>query len=159
MHKKTNLSHDFQSILILLSLPKQTANKIEMIKRERLYDAFGELIYAVAMADGNVQEEEIIALEKLLKRHPWAKEIEWSFNYEQNKHHSMEDAFDHAINICKENGPDPEYRYLLDVMTQVAEAFNGIVPQEQRIIENFKSDLHRQFEQDLLNNKLVITDD
>jgi len=146
-------------MLILLSLPKQTANKIEMIKRERLYDAFGELIYAVAMADGTVQEEEIIALEKLLKRHPWAKEIEWSFNYEQNKHNSMEDAFDHAINICKENGPDPEYKYLLDVMTQVAESFNGIVPQEQKIIENFKSDLHRQFEQDLLNNKLVITDD
>ena len=130
-----------------------------MIKRERLYDAFGELIYAVAMADGTVQKEEVQALEKLLQSHPWAKEIEWSFNYEHDKHHSIDDVFDHAINICKENGPDPEYKYLLEVMTQVAEAFNGIVPQEQKIIENFKSDLHHRFEQDLLNNKLVITDD
>lgn len=129
-----------------------------MIKRERLYDAFGELIYAVAMADGDVQKEEVTALEKLLKSHPWAKEIKWSFNYEHNKNHSIDEAFDHAINICKENGPDPEYKYLLDVMTQVAEAFNGIIPQEQKIIENFKSDLHRRFEQDLLNHKLVVID-
>jgi len=130
-----------------------------MIKRERLYDAFGELIYAVAMADGSVQEEEIKALEKLLKQHPWAKEIEWSFNYEHSKNNSLEDAFNHAMTICKENGPDPEYKYLLDVMTKVAESFNGIVPQEQKVIENFKSDLHRQFEQDLLNNKLIFTDE
>ena len=97
-------------------------------------------------------------LDKLLQSHPWAKEIEWSFNYEHSKHHSIEDAFDHAINICKENGPDPEYKYLLEVMTQVAEAFNGIVPQEQKIIEDFKTGLHRRFEHDLRTNKLVITD-
>ena len=130
-----------------------------MVKRERLYDAFGELIYAIAMADGAIQKEEIVTLEKLVRSHPWAKEIRWSFNYEHHKHHSAEEAFDHAINICKLNGPDPEYKYLLEVMTQVAEAFNGIVPQEQKIIEDFKSDLHQRFEQDLLNHKLVILDD
>ncbi len=130
-----------------------------MIKRERLYDAFGELIYAIAMADGDVQKEEIIALEKLLSKHPWAKEIEWSFNYEQNKHHSVEESYQRAIEVCKENGPDPEYKYLLDVMTQVAEAFNGIVPQERKIIDDFKMDLHRRFEIDLRTHKLVMEDD
>jgi len=127
-----------------------------MIKRERLYDAFGELIYATAIADGQIQEEEKKTLEKLLSNHPWAKEITWSFNYEFDKHHSIEDSFEHAINICKKNGPDPEYKYLLEVMTQVAEAFNGIIPQEQKVIEDFKTALHRQFEQDLRSNKLVI---
>jgi uncharacterized tellurite resistance protein B-like protein len=130
-----------------------------MIKRERLYDAFGELIYAIAMADGNVQKEEISALEKLLSKHPWAKEIEWSFNYEQNKKHSVEESYQRAIEVCKENGPDAEYKYLLDVMTEVAEAFNGIIPQEKRIIDSFKMDLHRRFEIDLRTHKLVMEDD
>jgi len=129
-----------------------------MIKRERLYDAFGELIYAIAMADGNVQKEEISALEKLLSKHPWAKEIEWSFNYEQNKKHSVEESYQRAIEVCKENGPDAEYKYLLDVMTEVAEAFNGIIPQEKRIIDSFKMDLHRRFEIDLRTHKLVMDD-
>ncbi|MCK5856956.1 MAG: hypothetical protein KAG64_05670 [Bacteroidales bacterium] len=129
-----------------------------MIKRERLYEAFGELIYAIAIADGSVQVEELKALEKLLSNHPWAREIEWSFNYEHDKLHTIEQVFDHAINICKENGPDPEYKYLLDVMTQVAEAFNGIIPQEQKIIEDFKSDLTQRFEKDLRSHKLVVDD-
>jgi uncharacterized tellurite resistance protein B-like protein len=130
-----------------------------MIKRERLYDAFGELIYAIAIADGKVQKEEIETLEELLSRHPWAMEIKWSFNYEQNKHHSVEEAYKRAIDVCKENGPDPEYKYLLDVMEQVAEAFGGIIPQEQEIIDNFKYDLYRRFEQDLHTHKLVMADD
>ena len=130
-----------------------------MIKRERLYDAFGELIYAIAMADGDVQEEELKSLEILLSKHPWAKEIEWSFNYEQDKRHSVEESYQRAIEVCKENGPDPEYKYLLDVMTQVAEAYNGIVPQEMKIIEDFKTDLHHRFEHDLRTHKLVMDDD
>jgi len=130
-----------------------------MIKRERLYDAFGELIYAIAMADGDVQTVELETLEKLLREHPWAKEIKWSFNYEQNKHHSVEEAYQRAIDVCKENGPDPEYKYLLDVMVKVAEAFGGIIPQEQMIIDNFKMDLSKRFAEDLRLHKLVIEDD
>ncbi|RUA28004.1 MAG: TerB family tellurite resistance protein [Bacteroidetes bacterium] len=130
-----------------------------MIKKEKLYDAFGELIYAIAMADGNIQDEELEALQKLLSNHPWAKEIYWSFDYEFNKHHTIQDSFDHAINICIENGPDPEYRYLLDVMTKVAEAFNGIVPQERKIIDDFKQTLLQQFEKDLRSHKLVIDEE
>jgi uncharacterized tellurite resistance protein B-like protein len=130
-----------------------------MIKRERLYDAFGELIYAIAIADGKVQKEEVEALEKLLSRHPWAMEIKWSFNYEQDKQHSVEEAYKQAIDVCKENGPDPEYKYLLDVMEKVAEAFGGIIPQEQEIIDNFKYDLYRRFEHDLHTHQLVMPDD
>ncbi len=130
-----------------------------MIKRERLYDAFGELIYAIAMADGEVQKEEIETLERFLNQHPWAKEIKWSFNYENDRHHTVEEAYNNAIDICKENGPDPEYKYLLDVMVSVADSFGGIVPQEKKILDNFKSDLRARFINDLKNNKLAYLDD
>lgn len=130
-----------------------------MIKRERLYDAFGELIYAIAMADGTVQKEEVEALEKFLNQHPWAKEIKWSFNYENEKHHTVNQAYINAIDVCKENGPDPEYKYILDVMVSVADAFGGIVPQEKILLDKFKTDLRSRFIKDMKSNKLAYFDD
>ena len=129
-----------------------------MVKKERLYDAFGELIYSIAMADGEVQKEEVQALEFLLSQHPWAKEIKWSFNYENEKKHSTEESYQKAIEICKQNGPDPEYKYLLDVMRMVAESFDGIVPQEKKIIDNFRDDLHKRFLDEMSSNKLASFD-
>lgn len=126
-----------------------------MVKKTKLYDAFGELLYAIAKADGEVQEEEVVMLERLLSEHPWAKEIKWSFDYEKLKSKTVEESYTNAIDICKENGPDPEYKYLLDVMIKVAEAFGGIVPQEKKIIDDFRSDLKERFIKDLKNNKLA----
>ena len=97
-------------------------------------------------------------MEKLLKEHPWAKEIKWSFNYEHQKSHSLEEAYTKAIDICKENGPDPEYKYLLDVMVKIADAFDGIVPQEKKIIDSFVYDLKSRFMHDLEENKLASFD-
>ncbi|RLD62974.1 MAG: TerB family tellurite resistance protein [Bacteroidetes bacterium] len=125
-----------------------------MVKREKLYDAFGELIYAIAMSDGAVQEEEIKTLELFLSQHPWAKEIKWSFNYENQKNHTVEEAYQKAIEVCKENGPDPEYKLILDLMTNVAESFDGIVKQEKELIEKFRTDLRDRFIKDMEENKL-----
>ncbi len=126
-----------------------------MVKREKLYDAFGELIYAIAMADGEVQEEEVRSLEQHLNQHPWAKEIKWSFNYENEKHKTVEESYRNAIDICMINGPDPEYKYLLDIMISVAGAFDGIVEQEKKIIDDFRHDLLERFVKDMEDNKLA----
>ena len=124
-----------------------------MVKRERLYDAFGELLYAIAMADGEVQEEEVKVLEGILNKHTWAKEIKWSFDYENQKKHTVDEAYTKAIGVCKDNGPDPEYKYLMDVMYLVADAFNGTVKQEKDLIDRFKSDLHDEFIKQLSKQK------
>lgn len=36
------------------------------INKEKLYEAFGELIYVVAMADGEIQETEVAALKNAI---------------------------------------------------------------------------------------------
>jgi hypothetical protein len=71
---------------------------------------------------------------------------------------SLEEAYTKAIDICKENGPDPEYKYLLDVMVKIADAFDGIVPQERKIIDSFVYDLKSRFMHDLEENKLASFD-
>jgi uncharacterized tellurite resistance protein B-like protein len=127
----------------------------EMTKKEKLYDAFGELIYAIAKADGEIQPEEIEALKSVLENHHGAKEINWSFNYEVSKNHSIDEAYSKAITICKEYGPSIEYIELINTMENVAQASNGIDINEQNLIDNLKNDLTNRFKQDLESNNLL----
>ncbi|MDF1695658.1 MAG: hypothetical protein P1U56_07510 [Saprospiraceae bacterium] len=111
----------------------------------RLYDAFGELLYVLAMADGKVQEEELAELKSLLLAHSWGKEIVWSFNYESNKDGNVEDVYQKVFHACVAIGPNPEYALMLEVLEKVAESSLGVVEEERKVIERFKADLLREF--------------
>jgi uncharacterized tellurite resistance protein B-like protein len=39
------------------------------MEKEKLYEALGELLYAMAKADGTVQESEIRAIDNIVKNH------------------------------------------------------------------------------------------
>ena len=111
----------------------------------RLYDAFGELLFVLAKSDGEVQDQEIETLKSLLGDHAWAKEIEWSFNYELQKENSLEDTYLKVFHTCVDIGPNPEYALMLDVLEKVAESSFGVVEEERAIIDRFKTDLLREF--------------
>lgn len=113
--------------------------------KERLYDALGELIYAVAKADGLVQESETQKLEEILQHHPWASQIHWSFHYEQNRENALEQAYAKALDTCKEYGPSEEYEFLFDVLYEIAKASNGLNTEEAQVIVRFKLDLKEHF--------------
>ncbi|NVK66305.1 MAG: TerB family tellurite resistance protein, partial [Flavobacteriales bacterium] len=70
-----------------------------MTEQEKLYEVFGELLYAIAKADGIIQPEEKDALGELLQKHAWASEIKWSFNYEASKNSSVEEVYNKVINF------------------------------------------------------------
>ncbi len=123
-----------------------------MVSKEKLYDAFGELIYAVAKADGLIQVEEKLMLEKILAEHPWASQIHWSFDYESKKDMDPEESYKKALDIFKEYGPDPDYVYLLEILEKVAAASDGIDADEQKVIDSFQSDLYKRFVQDAEKN-------
>ena len=96
-----------------------------MVSPTRLNDAFGELIYAVAISDGMIQEAEVETLQKFLAEHPRGKDIQWSFAYERQKGNSLMDTYNKALETLKENGPHPDYAYLVGVLEAVAEANAG----------------------------------
>lgn len=129
-----------------------------MVGKTELYDAFGELIYAVSKADGFIQNEEVDKLQELLASHAWGKEIGWSFNYEREKKQDLQTAYDKALYTCKEFGPSPEYPKLLDILQQIAAASHGIDSDEARLINNFEAELRRKFRADLLEGKWMIKD-
>ena len=113
--------------------------------KERLYDALGELIYAVAKADGLVQDEEASRLKEILQQHPWAREVQWSFDYENNRETSLEEAYQKAIDTCKAYGPTEEYEYLFDILYEIARASDGVNVEEAQIIVQFKMELKEHF--------------
>ncbi len=120
-----------------------------MGNKERLYDAFGEMIYVVAMADGIIQENEIETLKNIIAYHPGAEQIKWSFNYERLKHEDLDYLYNKVLDFCYENGPDPEYKILIEVMEKVAAASSGIEKNEEDIINRFTYELTERFKRDL----------
>ena len=116
-----------------------------MVSQTRLNDAFGELIYAVAISDGMIQPEEKEILKGYLENHPWGKEIQWSFDYEYEKGNQLMDTFEKALETLKENGPHKDYAYLVDVLEAVAGASDGFQRKEGQIISNFQKSLRGHF--------------
>ena len=120
-----------------------------MDNKTYLYDAFGELIFLVAMADGVIQPEETAALDKILANHPWAAEIKWSFNCEASKNNDLEDIYKKVIMACHDNGPDPEFQFMQEVMEAVAAASAGVDEKEDAKIKGFIQDLTARFRADI----------
>nr|WP_321450269.1 hypothetical protein [uncultured Carboxylicivirga sp.] len=116
-----------------------------MSVKTRLYDSFGEMLYVVAMADGIIQPEEIDVLHKALNKHPFGKDIEWSFDYERLHQTDVEELYQKVLNICQENGPDPEYQKLIEIMEEVAHSSDGINTDEQKVIDRFIHELTDRF--------------
>lgn len=123
------------------------------LTKEQLYDAFGELLYAVAQVDGEVQESEARKIEEMLKTFPGAEEIEWSFEYEYDRRQTVEEAYKKAIDVCKWYGPTPDYDFLFDLVEQVAKASNGLSAEEAELIARFRTELVEHFQKNVRNDE------
>lgn len=114
------------------------------MKTERLYDAFGELIYVLVASDGNVSGEELNTFQTILAGHAEKQSINWSFNYELERKNSPEDVFKKALLTCKELGPRHEYEFLIEILDKIA-ASDGRSKEEIDIISKFKYELKEEF--------------
>lgn len=115
---------------------------------EKVYEAFGELLYAVSLSDGVLQEEEETRLKEILSGHEWEEDILWSFNYEKGRQRSVRDAYLRALDVFAEYGPYKEYEKFFEVLEQVAAASAGIDEEERKLIDSFKSELLERFQND-----------
>lgn len=115
---------------------------------EKVYEAFGELLYAVSLSDGELQAEEEAKLKEILSGHEWEEDILWSFNYEKGRQRSVRDAYARAMDVFAEYGPYKEYEKFFEVLEKVAEASSGIDEEERALIDSFKSELLERFQND-----------
>jgi len=116
---------------------------------EKLYETLGELLFAIAKADGIIQDAEKESLNELLAGHSWAEQIKWSFNYEADKNSPVEDVYYKVINFCHSYGPTPAYEEFISAMKIIADAAEGTVDSESKIINSFSTDLIARFQKDI----------
>lgn len=114
-----------------------------MIDREKLFEAFGELIYAVAKTDGNVQQEEVEKMKSLFKYRKGGEEVIWSFNYENKHNNSVKDAYERALEAMIAHGAYDGYSELIYILNEVAKSSSGIDEDERLLISRFEDDLLR----------------
>lgn len=120
-----------------------------MKDKEKLYETLGELLYAVALADGVIQPSETDRLKEIVEHHSWGQVIKWSFDYESRKQHTFKEVYKKAISYCHSYGPAPEYDEFIELLSLVADASEGIDRHEELVISNFSKHLIERFKTDL----------
>jgi len=126
-----------------------------MVSEAKLRDAFGEIIYAVAIADGLIQEEEINVINEKLANYDWGEDAKWSFHWERKKETKLKEAYLKALETLKENGPHPNYYELIEILEDVAKASDGFERKEGQVISIFNKSLKAHFMEYLDENGLV----
>lgn len=120
-----------------------------MQNTEKLYESFGELLYVVAMADGEIQASELAVITSKLIDHPWGADIQWSFNYEVKKQRDLDMLYDRVISYCEDHGPEKEYAFMIELMEEVAAASGGVDANEQKTMDGFVNELTEKFKADI----------
>ena len=127
-----------------------------MANKEKVFEAFGELLYAVARAEGKVRKDTAEQLEALLEKYIWASDAIWSFKYEKKRKNTFEETYEHAIDTFVAQGPMAEYETFFELLDELSEESHQLLGSRgKKILINFKRRLNRKF----LENKDIFSDD
>ncbi|MCV9385864.1 hypothetical protein [Reichenbachiella ulvae] len=108
---------------------------------KELLDTFGKILYAVAKSDGEVQEEELAVVRKVIDDHEWAQELELSFEVERELDSDADGIFEEAMSVFCRYDVRSHYEQFIDLLEKVAEAHDGVVQEEKVLIDKFKTHL------------------
>lgn len=119
---------------------------------ERLYYALGELAYAVAKADGQINYQERNKLHDIVVKE--AKCHNHNFNVseiifhilQKEKIFTVEDSYRSAIRemaLCSNYLTNDMKAEFVAVLDKVARAFDGFTDEEHAIIERFRVDIEK----------------
>ncbi|PIB36185.1 hypothetical protein BFP72_12655 [Reichenbachiella sp. 5M10] len=107
-------------------------------------DVFGKILYALAMADGKVQDAEIKVLQQIVREDEWADRIKLSFDTAMDLEMDPKMVFYKNIRILKTLRSVEYMPYFIHLMNRVAQAHGGVVPAEKEMIldlaEQFKGE-------------------
>lgn len=120
-----------------------------MTPRENLYYAMGEIAYAVAMADGRIQNDEIKKLHTILESElkPQQEGVDIAeiiFQVLKKDLRDVESVYDSAMHQIKLNSQylSPEMKLnFLHVAEKVAKAFPPALRAEKKLITRFRHDI------------------
>ncbi|MFN6946460.1 MAG: TerB family tellurite resistance protein [Cytophagaceae bacterium] len=120
---------------------------------QNIYIAMGSLAYAIAKADGEIQDDEKETIRSLAQKEFELSDVnnEWINTMFTNlKDHdiSLEEAYRYALDTLEANRFEYDFddamkKKCLRFMEHVAESFDGVSLEERLIINRFKEDIQR----------------
>ena len=120
-----------------------------MTPTENLHYAIGELAYAIARADGEVQKEERLKFQSIVEAELRCKDHSFDisdiiFQIMNKDKTSTKDAYDGAMKQIHTNSHylSPKLKAtFISVMEKVAKAYKPVTIDEMLLIEKFKKDI------------------
>ena len=130
-----------------LALIKLNPNK--MTPTQNLHYAIGELVYAVARADGSIQKEERQKFHDIVEAELRCKDYDFDicdiiFQIRDKDKTTTQDAYDGAMHQIKANSHylSPELKEtFIKVMEKVAKSYAPVTIGEMDLIEKFKKEI------------------
>ena len=138
---------------IFVYLSKLAKSKIMEIKK--FYRELGKLIYAIAKADGTIQQEEVDMFREALRKRLKPLEAslddfgvdaafytELQFEAMLDESTKIDEAFDSFMNYFEENKSQisPEMKNAtIQIINDIAEAYQGIISEEQALIDKVRA--------------------
>jgi uncharacterized tellurite resistance protein B-like protein len=123
------------------------------MSRQNIHMAMGSLAYAIAKADGQIQEQEKEIIRKLAQKefelndgdNEWIKNM--FANLEENQI-TLDDAYNYALDVLEANRYDFDFDQSMKekcvrFMERIAEEIDGVSTDEQMIIKKFKMDIKK----------------
>lgn len=122
---------------------------MSMTSTQNLHYAIGELAFAVAFSDGEVQKEEREKFESIVSAELRTKHYDFDisdiiFKILLKERVDAETAYEWAMNQIKMNGHylSPDLKHAsLNIMEKIAKAFPPVTGEERDLIERFKKDI------------------
>lgn len=116
---------------------------------ENLHYAIGEIAYAIARSDGEVQKEERIKFKNIVEAELRCKDYDFDiseiiFNILNKDKTSTSDAYDWSIKQIKTNSHylSPKLKEtFIKVIEKIAKAFPPVTKEENKLIDRFKKDI------------------
>ncbi len=116
---------------------------------ENLHYAIGEIAYAIARSDGEVQKEERIKFKNIVEAELRCKDYDFDiseiiFNILNKDKTSTSDAYDWSIKQIKTNSHylSPKLKEtFIKVLEKIAKAFPPVTKEENKLIDRFKKDI------------------
>ena len=119
---------------------------------ERLYYALGELAYAVAKADGKVNQEERKKLHDIVVKEAKCHNDLYNISeiifhiHQKERIFSVEDVYNFAmkeIKLCSNYLTEDMKVEFIAVLEKVARAFDSVTSGEKSVIERFRQDIDK----------------
>ncbi|WP_020530243.1 hypothetical protein [Flexithrix dorotheae] len=125
-----------------------------MINKEKIYEAFGELIFAILRIDGTINPSQKNKVELILKKFENGDQIFWSFNYENNHKKNWEEIENNTLDLFLEFGPSKDYQTFFEIFEAMEiEKLDLIGSKGKKMITRFKNKLKLKFSE---NQEIIL---